>query len=136
LVLSDGSNRSALRATAKRGLVIVVLFCSIVAAHNIPSQLPEPLSSEEAWNVLHGSASNIDTLLDASLLRDITFQIANSDGSLRYLGAHSNREKVRDLTKQLLADGSDLIAAIRDQKTPIEKIQSQWWGRRSSARSR
>jgi hypothetical protein len=109
-----------------RLLACVMLLGAGVLAHNVPSQLPDPTSADEAWNVLESSAANIDTLLDANLLRDITFQIANSDGSLRYLGNHSDQPAVRELTGKMLADGSDLIAAIRDQRTPIERIRSQW----------
>lgn len=102
----------------------MILFCAVVAGHNIPSQLPDPQSTGEAWNVLEGSASNIDNLLAENLLRDVTFQIANCDGSLKYLGSHS--EKVQLLTRRMLADGSDLIGAIRDPKSSPEGIKSQW----------
>jgi hypothetical protein len=104
----------------------MLLAAAVALGHNVPSQLPDPLSADEAWNVLEASAANIDTLLQANLLRDITFQIANSDSSLRYLAAHSDQSRVRELTGKMLADGSDLIGAIRNPKTPIDQIQSRW----------
>jgi hypothetical protein len=115
-------------------------FCFLIAAccccaawgHDVPSRLPDPLSVSEAWNVLEGSKSNIDTLLAGNLLRDVMFQIANSDRSLRYLAirskdaASSNQARIGKLCEELLTDGSDLIAAIRDPKPQVEHVKSRW----------
>jgi len=112
-----------------RAVAVTLVLCRFIcsaAAHNVPSQLPDPLSSAEAWNVIEGSASNIDKLLDENLLRDITFQIANTDSSLRYLGAHSDQPAIASLTVQMLADGSNLIGAIREAKQTVENIKSEW----------
>jgi hypothetical protein len=95
-------------------------------AHNIPSQLPPPLSDGEAWNVLEESAGNIDKLLDANLLRDVMFQIANMDGSLRYLPSHSTDGQIGELSKQLLAEGSDIVGLVREKTPDAEKIRGQW----------
>jgi hypothetical protein len=113
-----------------RLLILSVFVSSVALGHDVPSQLPDPTSTAEAWNVVQGSAANIDRLLDENLLRDITFQIANTDSSLRYLAAHSgdaaNPREVRDLILQLLAAGSDLIASIRDTTSTIDKIRPLW----------
>jgi len=101
-------------------------MCGVAAGHNIPSQLPDPQSPGEAWNVIEASAANIDQLLAENLLRDVTFQIANSDGSLKYLGSHSDESRVQSLTRQMLADGSDLIGEIRDPKSSPDSVRSDW----------
>lgn len=113
-----------------RLFAILLLISATASAHNVPSQLPDPQSTAEAWNVIEGSAANIDRLLDANLLRDITFQIANTDSSLRYLIAHpndaKNPQRAADLCRQMLSDGSDLIGSIREKNPSAEKIESPW----------
>ncbi len=82
--------------------------------------------------MLEGSKSNIDTLVAGNLLRDVMFQVANSDGALRYLAMHSkdsapsDQARIKKLCRELLSDGSDLIAAIRDPKPQIENVKSRW----------
>ncbi len=110
--------------------MVFLLLGSTALAHDVPSQLPDPQSAAEAWNVIEGSAANIDRLIDANLLRDVTFQIANTDSSLRYLIAHpgdaADPQKVKDLSQKLLNDGSDLIGIIRDKSTNNEKVGEKW----------
>jgi hypothetical protein len=117
---------------AKVCFLIVACSCCAAVAHDVPSRLPDPLSVPEAWNVLEGSKSNIDTLVAGNLLRDMMYQIANSDRSLRFLAIDSkrlvqpDRTRVAELCQDLLRDGSDLIACIRDPNPPVDNIKSRW----------
>ena len=111
--------------------LVVTCTCCAAAAHDVPSRLPDPLSVAEAWNVLEGSKANVDVLVAGNLLRDMMYQIANSDRSLRYLAVHASdlaepeRTRVPKLCEELLSAGSDIIAAIRDPKQ-AENVKSRW----------
>jgi hypothetical protein len=111
-------------------LLLALVRCAI--GHDMPAQLPEPQSPEEAWTVVEESAGNIDQLMAEKLLRDATFQLANIGTAIQYLSAHANDATAKPLVDRLLGATIELIAALRDHEQPFAKTQAQWLDWRKS----
>src|SRR5438874_9235188 len=97
--------------------------------HNIPVKLPDPQSVPEAWNVIEESSANVDKLLDARLVRDITFQLANSGAALQWLSTHltdRDAHKQRETVDGMLTEGSEIITSIQQHTAAPDKIQETW----------
>lgn len=111
-------------------LVGSALLTSTSLAHDPRLTLPEPQSVPEAWNVIEESVANVDKLLEAGLLPDIAFQIANTSPALRLLDAHAAEDRepqtLPKLTKHLLTTGFDVILASREKSEPFAKTKVKW----------
>src|SRR5690348_8522057 len=104
-------------------MFVVAVMALHVAAHDVPVQLPPPQSVPEAWNVIEESSANVDKLMEAGLLRDVMFQLANLGGSVDYLQSNPPQQgdaaKVKASTQTLLTAASELIVAVRDRTEPF-----------------
>lgn len=117
----------------KRVFVILLMFIAARAsAHDLPAQLPEPLSVGEAWNVALESSANVDELIAGKLLQDAVFQLANIATSLEYFAAHSDEAKVKALAGELLSGTVDLVKVIQSRGKSYDATKAQWLSWRKS----
>ncbi len=101
------------RATQTLVAFLFAAFATTALAHPIPVQLPEPLSTAEAFSVLQETSTNIDELLATHLLGDVQFQVANACTAAAYLRQHSAISE--DLAAaQFISSGKALVDACRN----------------------
>jgi hypothetical protein len=131
--MPPGPNRlaaSSFCAAVLISLIGSVYVGSTAFAHDPRLMLPDPQSVPEAWNVIEESVANVDKLLEAGLLPDIAFQIANTSPALRLLDAHAAEDRepqtLPALTRHLLTTGFDVILASREQSDPLAKTKVKW----------
>jgi hypothetical protein len=102
--------------------MVIVFVRAAGIAHDLPTQLPAPQSAGEAWNVIEESAGNVDQLIDARLLRDVTFQLANIIPALKVLETADNQKTISGLTD----GGSEILLAVRQHNEPFEDTKLRW----------
>jgi hypothetical protein len=127
-------------------LLLFVFLDANTFAHNVPVQLPPPLSVPEAWNVIEESSANVDKLLDEKLPGDVPFQIINQSAAVQYLSVHADQSSkpadIAPLTRQLIA--ADIRAVLATQPAAVHaavssdsiaKVKTAWADERKAMKS-
>jgi hypothetical protein len=109
--------------------VLAVAFAMPRAsAHDPRLELPDPLTIEEAWDVVRQCTDNIGKLLETNQLKDIAFQVAVCSPQFRLLEAKAvvtdpHPDELKAKLTELSDTGTTLILATREKSEPREKSQ-------------
>ncbi len=121
-------------------VVVAALAAPRASAHDPRLELPDPLTVEEAWDVIRQCTDNIGKLLATNQLKDIAFQVAVCSPQLRLLEAKAaatdpHPEELKSKLTELFDTGTALILATREKAEPRKKSEGafQLWRARVDA---
>jgi hypothetical protein len=121
-------------------VVAAALVAPRAGAHDPRLELPDPVTVEEAWDVIRQCTYNIGKLLVTHQLKDIAFQVAVCSPQFRLLEAKAaitdpRPEELKAKLTELFDTGTALILATREKVEPREKSKRayQLWRTRLDA---
>jgi hypothetical protein len=112
-------------------LAVALLLSAPARAHDPRLELPDPLTVQEAWDVIRQCTDNLGKLLETNQLKDVPFQVAVCSPQFRLLEAQAATTDARpDELKALLAElfdtGTAIILASREKTEPRQKAEAEY----------
>ena len=119
--------------------MVTALASPRASAHDPRLELPDPLTVEEAWDVIRQCTDNIGKLLVTNQLKDIAFQVAVCSPQFRLLEAKAavtdpRPEELKANLTELFDTGTALILATREKAEPRRSRSAQYQLWRTRAR--